>query len=109
VVAVSFAIVLKTGPWRGRALAFFLTLLTIQFGTEKGVPPFLRQYPRTACHRRLMPHMLAMAAAKVGHPMTFLILVITDNGLLHNDAPRFFTFPLADAAICTTGLADTCM
>ncbi len=76
---------------------------------EEGVPPFLRQYPRTACHRRLMPHMLAMAAAKVGHPMTFLILVITDNGLLHNDAPRFFTFPLADAAICTTGLADTCM
>jgi hypothetical protein len=33
--------------------------------------------------------MLAMTAAKVGHPMAFVVLVIPDNRLLHTGLPVF--------------------
>jgi hypothetical protein len=36
-----------------------------------------------------MPHMLAMATAKIGYPMTFFILVIPDNVLSHDGSLRF--------------------
>jgi hypothetical protein len=36
-----------------------------------------------------MPYMLAMAAAKVGHPMAFVVLVIPDDRLLHTGLPMF--------------------
>ncbi len=40
--------------------------------------------PRTAEKRRLMPHMLAMAAGQIGHPVPFFIEMVTDDDLVHD-------------------------
>jgi len=34
-----------------------------------------------------MPHVLAMAASQIGHPIPLLILMIADNGLFHGATP----------------------
>lgn len=39
-----------------------------------------------------MPHMLTMATAKIGHPMTFFIKVIPNYALLHDSPLTFFDF-----------------
>lgn len=48
------------------------------------VSAFLCQDPRSIRHRRLMAHMLTMAALEVGHPVAELIHMIADYGLLHS-------------------------
>lgn len=70
-------------------LTLFFTFFAIQLSAEKKPPSFLRQHPRSTGHGRLMPHMLAMSTAKIGHPMTFFILVIPDNVLLHDGSFAF--------------------
>jgi len=42
------------------------------------------QDPWATCERRLMPHMLSMTASQIGHPITLLILMKTNNRLLHH-------------------------
>lgn len=38
-----------------------------------------------AIHKRgLMPHMLAMAARQISHPIVMFIKMIADNGLVHD-------------------------
>lgn len=44
---------------------------------------FLCQDPGPIRHRRLVTHMLAMAALEVGHPITILVHMISDNRLMH--------------------------
>jgi hypothetical protein len=39
--------------------------------------------PRAIHKRGLMPHMLAMAAGQVGHPIAMFITMIPDNRLVH--------------------------
>jgi hypothetical protein len=46
-------------------------------------PPFLCQNPGAIRHRRLVAHMLTMAALEVGHPIAKFIQMITNNALLH--------------------------
>jgi hypothetical protein len=46
-------------------------------------PARFRQHPGTELPWRLMPHMLAVAAGELGHPMPFVIAVESDDGLLH--------------------------
>jgi hypothetical protein len=46
-------------------------------------PAFLCQNPGTICHRWLVPHMLTMAALKIGHPVAIFVQMIADNRLLH--------------------------
>ena len=50
------------------------------------LPPFLCQNPGPIRHRRLMTHMLTMAALEVGHPIAIFIQMITNNWLLHAQA-----------------------
>lgn len=45
-----------------------------------------RQHPWPIGHRRLMPYMLPVSAGKIRHPVAMLILVITDNRLIHPSA-----------------------
>ncbi len=46
------------------------------------------QYPGAGGERWLMPHMLSMAAGQVGHPVSLLILMISDDRLLHGTQLR---------------------
>lgn len=46
------------------------------------------QHPRATCHRRLMPHMLPMSARQVGDPVALLILMVSDDLLLHHCPSR---------------------
>jgi hypothetical protein len=41
------------------------------------------QDPRPVAERWLMPDMLPVAAGQVCHPITLLVLMIADDGLLH--------------------------
>jgi hypothetical protein len=54
-------------------------------------PTFFCQNPGPVGHRWLMPHMLTMTAAQIGHPIAKLIHVISDNWLLHEQI--FFASP----------------
>jgi hypothetical protein len=65
-------------------LSLLLAFFAIQLGPEKGPPPRFRQHPRPAGHGRLMPHMLPMTTLKIGHPMAFFILMISNDVLLHD-------------------------
>jgi hypothetical protein len=49
-------------------------------------PAFLSQDPGPIRHRRLVPHMLTMAALEVGHPIAKFVQMKSDNGLLHPQA-----------------------
>lgn len=44
--------------------------------------------PRPIHKRWLMSHMLAMAAGQIGHPVSLFILMIADNGLVHDVLER---------------------
>jgi hypothetical protein len=46
-------------------------------------PAFLDQDPRPICHRWLMAHMLTMAALEIGYPITILVQMKSNNGLMH--------------------------
>ncbi len=52
------------------------------------LPAFLCQDPWPIRHRRLVTHMLTMAALEIGHPIALFGLVKTDNGPMHF-APHF--------------------
>lgn len=39
--------------------------------------------PRAVDKRRLMPYMLPMTACQISHPVAIVILVISDDRLLH--------------------------
>ena len=42
------------------------------------------QHPGPAGHRRLVTHMLSVATGQIGHPMTLLVLVISNDRLVHS-------------------------
>lgn len=46
-------------------------------------PSLFRQYPGPARHRRLMAHMLPMAAGQVGHPILIFVEMIPHDRLIH--------------------------
>ena len=49
--------------------------------------PLRRHDPRAIHKRRLMPHVLAMAAGQIGHPVAKFIEMIADNRLIHDRVP----------------------
>jgi hypothetical protein len=59
-------------------------ILAVQVCTKVLHAPFCCQHPGTIRERRLMTHMLPMAASQVSHPIAMLILMKTNNRLLHN-------------------------
>jgi hypothetical protein len=52
-----------------------------------GSASFLGQHPRTARHRRLMTHMLPMAAGEIGYPILVFVQMIGHDRLIHAAAP----------------------
>ena len=52
-------------------------------------PAFLCQDPGPIRHRRLVAHMLTMAALEIGHPIALLVLVKPHNGPIHFETPNF--------------------
>ena len=47
-------------------------------------PARFGEHPRTAGERRLVTHVLCVAAGQVGYPIALLILVKPDNCLFHD-------------------------
>ena len=69
-----------------RSTARFVALLAVQGLSKMLFPAFLCQDPGPIRHRRLVTHMLTMAALEVGHPIAIFIQMITNNWLLHAQA-----------------------
>jgi hypothetical protein len=47
------------------------------------IPPRMRQHPRPANQRRVVPHMLVVPTSQLGNPMVFFVLEVAGYGLLH--------------------------
>ena len=52
-------------------------------------PAFFIQNPGPIRHRRLVTHMLTMAALQICDPVTLLVLVEPHNGPNHFETPNF--------------------
>ena len=78
VVVIALGLVVFLTP-----LLTFIAFFTVQLRAEMAAPSLLGQHPRSRRHRRLMAHMLSVAAFKIRHPMTFLILVKADDSTNH--------------------------
>lgn len=52
------------------------------------VSPLGDHDPRPIHKRRLMPHMLPMAAGQIGHPIPMFVEMVSDNGLVHEILQR---------------------
>lgn len=61
----------------------FVALLAIQMGTHIVVASGDGEHPRAIREWRLMPHVLSMTTGQIGDPVTIVILVISDDRLLH--------------------------
>lgn len=61
----------------------FVAFLAIQIGTHILIASGDGEHPRTIRERRLMPDVLSMTTGQIGDPVTILILVISDDRLLH--------------------------
>ena len=59
-------------------------LHAVKFQPEPRAPAGLGHYPGPLGPRRLVAHMLVMAAGKLGHPVVFLILVIANDWQVHS-------------------------
>jgi hypothetical protein len=46
------------------------------------IPPRMRQHPRPADQRRVVPHMLVVPTSQFGNPMVFFVLEVANYGLL---------------------------
>ena len=66
-----------------RRIGRFLALLAIQTGTQILFTAGDSEYPRAIREWRLMPHVLSMTTGQIGNPIAIVILVISDDGLLH--------------------------
>lgn len=61
-----------------------ITLFTIEMGAKIACASFQGEYPGAAGKGRTMSDMLSMTAGKIGHPIAFFVLMISDDGLLHS-------------------------
>lgn len=68
---------------RRRIRSWLFTLLAVQERTEILLSPSHREHPRAIREWRLMSHMLSMTTDEIGYPITLVILMISDDGLLH--------------------------
>jgi hypothetical protein len=66
-----------------RRIGRFFALLAIQTGTQILFTAGDSEYPRAIREWRLMPHVLSMTTGQIGNPIAIVILVISDDGLLH--------------------------
>ena len=68
---------------RKRIGSRFVALLAIQMGTQIPVPSGNGEHPRTVREGGLMPHVLSVTTSQIGNPIAIVILVISDDRLLH--------------------------
>lgn len=68
---------------RRRIGSRFVALLAIQMGTHILVASSDGEHPRAIREWRLMPYVLSMTTGQIGDPVTIVILVISDDRLLH--------------------------
>lgn len=66
----------------GRA-AFFVAADAIEFAAEPSLPAFLRRRPQAHAERRLMADVLPVPADQIGHPISVLVLMKTDDLPFH--------------------------
>lgn len=61
----------------------FLALLAIQMSTQILIAAGDGEHPRAIREGRLMPNVLSMPTGQIGDPIAIVILVISDDRLLH--------------------------
>ena len=66
-----------------RMIRRFFALFAIQDRPQLLFPALGRHDPGTAEKRRMVPDMLAVSTGQIGHPMSFFILMIAHDGLIH--------------------------
>jgi hypothetical protein len=66
-----------------RRIGRCFALLAIQTGTQMLVASSDGKHPGAIREWRLMPHVLSMTTGQLGNPIAIVILVISDDGLLH--------------------------
>lgn len=66
--------------------AFLVTAGAIEFAAEPSLAAFLRRRPQAHAERRLMADVLPMPARQIGHPISVLILMKTNDLLFHPPA-----------------------
>jgi len=68
--------------WRKVGRLFF-ALLAIQMGTQVLFTSSDGKHPRAIREWRLVPYVLPMTTGQIGNPIAIVILVISNDGLLH--------------------------
>ncbi len=66
-----------------RRIGRVFALLAIQTGTQVLLSSSDGEYPRAIREWRLMPHVLSMTTSQIGNPIAIVILVISNDRLLH--------------------------
>ena len=66
-----------------RICSRFFALLAIQMGTQVLFTSSDSEHPRAIREWRLVPYVLPMPTGQISHPVTIVILVISDDRLLH--------------------------
>ena len=66
-----------------RICSRFFALLAIQMGTQVLFTSSDSEHPRAIREWRLVPYVLPMPTGQIGNPVTIVILVISDDRLLH--------------------------
>ena len=70
-----------SGQWS--VVSFLVAELAIQRKAQKAAAPFFRSHPRPLDQRRVVAHVLPVAAGQNGPPIPLLILLKADYDLLH--------------------------
>ena len=86
-----------------RPLACSFAFLAIQRLPEKSCAAAFRHHPRPAKKWRLMPHMLAVPARKIGDPVPMFVLVKADDGLMHETIAKILLARLSARWSCSFG------
>ena len=75
-----------SGQWSrliGWGVHFLIAMLAIQWVAQEAAAAFLCLHPRPLDQRRVVAHVLPVAAGQNGPPIPLLILLKADDDLLH--------------------------
>jgi hypothetical protein len=83
-LSLSFVCLRSFCPATISIMFLLLTMLTPKASAEMPVTPCHGDHPWPIYPRRLMTHVLRMSAGQVSHPVTDVVLMKSDNRLLHH-------------------------
>lgn len=75
------------GPLRRATHRFLVAPHALELQADARRSPLRRGYPLAHLPWRIVPYVLAVTAAQLGHPVSFLIPMVADDGLLHRPPP----------------------